>query len=246
MTSLTLKHPLIMRLQQRLAIGLGATLLLATLSGCASFRNAAPGDPLEPVNRGIFSFNSTFDHYLFKPIAKGYDAAVPGLVKTGVSNVFQNASDAQSIVSDALQLKGQKLGDDLGRVMINSTIGLAGIFDLATPMGIERGNEDLGQTLGYWGLGSGPYLVLPFFGPSSARDLVGRYGDGLIDPVSLVSSVPARNSLTALRVVDTRVALFPAEALMNQAALDRYTFMRSAYLQRRQSLVLDGKRPKDE
>ena len=207
---------------------------------------AAPGDPLEPINRGIFSFNSTFDHYLFKPIAKGYDAAVPNPVKKGVSNVFQNASDAQSIVSDALQLKGAKMGDDLGRVMINTTFGLGGIFDLATPMGIERGNEDLGQTLGYWGIGAGPYVVIPFLGPSSARDLVGRYGDGKIDPVALVSSVPVRNSLMGARVVDTRVSLFPAEALMNQAALDRYTFMRSAYLQRRQSLVLDGKRPKEE
>jgi phospholipid-binding lipoprotein MlaA len=215
------------------------------LGGCASFRNA-PGDPLEPINRGIFSFNSTFDHYLFKPIAKGYDAAVPNPVKKGVSNVFQNASDAQSIVSDALQLKGAKMGDDLGRVMINTTFGLGGIFDLATPMGIERGNEDLGQTLGYWGIGAGPYVVIPFLGPSSARDLVGRYGDGKIDPVALVSSVPVRNSLMGARVVDTRVSLFPAEALMNQAALDRYTFMRSAYLQRRQSLVLDGKRPKEE
>ena len=216
------------------------------LGGCASFRNAAPGDPLEPINRGIFSFNSTFDHYLFKPIAKGYDAAVPNPVKKGVSNVFQNASDAQSIVSDALQLKGAKMGDDLGRVMINTTFGLGGIFDLATPMGIERGNEDLGQTLGYWGIGAGPYVVIPFLGPSSARDLVGRYGDGKIDPVALVSSVPVRNSLMGARVVDTRVSLFPAEALMNQAALDRYTFMRSAYLQRRQSLVLDGNRPKEE
>jgi|JI8StandDraft_1071087.scaffolds.fasta_scaffold183017_2 phospholipid-binding lipoprotein MlaA len=216
------------------------------LSGCASFKAAAPGDPLEPINRGVFSFNNTFDHYLFKPIAKGYDAAVPAPVKTGVSNVFQNASDAQSIVSDALQLKGAKLGDDLGRVMINTTFGLGGLFDLATPMGIERGNEDIGQTLGYWGLGQGPYLMIPFIGPSTLRDAAGRYADGKVDPISNVSSVPVRNSLMGARVVDTRVGLFPAEALMNQAALDRYTFMRSAYLQRRQSLVLDGKRPKDE
>jgi phospholipid-binding lipoprotein MlaA len=160
--------------------------------------------------------------------------------------VFQNVADAQSIVSDALQLKGAKLGDDLGRVILNTTLGIGGIFDLATPMGIERGNEDLGQTLGYWGLGAGPYIVIPFLGPSSARDIVGRYADSQINPTSFVSSVPVRNSLTGLAVVDARVGLFPAEALMNQAALDRYTFLRSAYLQRRQSLVLDGKRPKDE
>jgi phospholipid-binding lipoprotein MlaA len=223
------------------------TVMLVTVAatGCASFRTAAPGDPLEPINRGIFSFNNTFDHYLFKPIAKGYDAVVPGPVKTGVSNVFQNVSDMQSIVSDAVQLKPAKLGDDLGRVLLNSTIGIGGIFDLATPMGIERGDEDFGQSFGYWGLGPGPYLMLPFMGPSSLRDIAGRGIDGQIDPFSLLSSVPVRNSLTGLRVVDARVGLFPAEALMNQAALDRYTFLRSAYLQRRESQVLDGKRPKE-
>ncbi len=220
--------------------------LALSLTGCASFRAAAPGDPLEPVNRGIYSFNSTFDHYLLKPIAKGYDAAVPNLVKTGVSNVFQNAADAQSVVSDALQLKRGKLGDDLGRVLINTTLGIGGLFDHASTMGIERGNEDLGQTLGYWGISSGPYLVIPFLGPSSLRDAVARYPEGLYDPVSTLSSVPARNTLLGVRAVDARVGLFPAEGLMNQAALDRYTFLRSAYLQRRQSLVLDGKRPKDE
>jgi phospholipid-binding lipoprotein MlaA len=223
-------------------VAIAATL---TLSGCASFKNAESGDPLEPINRGIFSFNSTFDHYLLKPIAKGYDTITPAPVKQGVSNVFQNMSDAQSIVSGALQLKGAKVGDDLGRVILNSTIGLGGIFDLATPMGIERGNEDLGQTLGYWGIGAGPYLVLPFLGPSSVRDGVARIGEGQYAPLSFVSSVPVRNSLTGLSVVDARVSLFPVEGLANQAALDRYTFFRSAYLQRRESLVLDGKRPKE-
>ncbi len=227
-------------------LSLAAGVVALTLSGCASFRAAAPGDPLEPVNRCVYSFNNTFDHYLLKPIAKGYDAAVPNLVKRGVSNVFQNAADVQSVVSDALQLKGAKLGDDLGRVAINTTLGIGGIFDHASAMGIERGNEDLGQTLGYWGIGAGPYIVLPFLGPSSLRDAVARYPEGLYDPVSTLSSVPLRNSLLGLRVVDTRVGLFPAESLMNQAALDRYTFLRSAYMQRRQSLVLDGKRPKDE
>ena len=220
-------------------LSLAAGVVALTLSGCASFRAAAPGDPLEPVNRGVYSFNNTFDHYLLKPIAKGYDAAVPNLVKRGVSNVFQNAADVQSVVSDALQLKGAKLA-------INTTLGIGGIFDHASAMGIERGNEDLGQTLGYWGIGAGPYIVLPFLGPSSLRDAVARYPEGLYDPVSTLSSVPLRNSLLGLRVVDARVGLFPAESLMNQAALDRYTFLRSAYMQRRQSLVLDGKRPKDE
>ncbi len=231
-------------MMKRVFLAFAAASLVA-LTGCATFRTAAPGDPLEPVNRGIFSFNNTFDHYLFKPIAKGYDAVVPTPVKTGVSNVFQNMSDVQSIVSDALQFKGAKMGDDMGRVLLNSTIGLGGIFDLASTMGIERGNEDLGQTLGYWGIGAGPYLVLPFLGPSSLRDGVARSVEGQYDPLSFVSSVPARNTLTGLRVVDARVGLFPVEGLANQAALDRYTFFRSAYLQRRESLVLDGKRPKE-
>jgi phospholipid-binding lipoprotein MlaA len=221
------------------------TLFAIALTGCASLKNAEPGDPLEPINRGIYSFNNTFDHYLLKPIAKGYDAVVPGPVKTGVSNVFQNVSDVQSIVSDIVQLKPAKLGDDLGRVVLNTTFGLGGIFDLATPMGIERGDEDFGQALGYWGIGPGPYLMIPFLGPSSLRDIVGRGVDGQIDPVGFVSSVPVRNSLQGLRVVDARVGLFPAEELMNQAALDRYTFLRSAYLQRRESQVLDGKRAKE-
>jgi phospholipid-binding lipoprotein MlaA len=148
-------------------------------------------------------------------------------------------------VGDILQLKPAKLGDDLGRVVLNTTVGLGGIFDLATPLGIERGDEDFGQSLGYWGIGPGPYLMLPFVGPSSLRDAVGRGVDGQVDPVGHLSSVPVRNSLQGLRVVDARVGLFPAESLMNQAALDRYTFIRSAYQQRRESQVLDGKRPKE-
>jgi phospholipid-binding lipoprotein MlaA len=231
-------------MMKQVSFALAAAAIL-TLAGCASFKTAAPGDPLEPINRGFFSFNNTFDHYLFKPIAKGYDAVVPSPVKTGVSNVFQNMSDVQSVVSSGLQLKGSKMGDDMGRVLLNSTIGLGGLFDLATPMGIERGNEDFGQTLGYWGIGAGPYLVLPFMGPSSTRDTFGSVLDSQTDPLGYVSSVPVRNSLTGLRVVDARVGLFPLEGLANQAALDRYTFFRSAYLQRRESLVRDGKAPKE-
>lgn len=226
-----------------LTLSLAAAAL--ALSGCASFKNTPEGDPLEPINRGIFSFNNTFDHYLLKPIAKGYDAVVPTPVKTGVSNVFQNMSDVQSIVGGALQGKASKVGDDMGRVLLNTTIGIGGIFDLATPLGIERGNEDVGQALGYWGIGAGPYLVLPFLGPSNVRDLAGRAVDSQSDPLGYVSSVPVRNSLTGLRVIDTRVGLFPVEALANQAALDRYTFTRSAYTQRRESLIRDGKAPKE-
>jgi len=221
-----------------------AALALA-VGGCASFRAAAPGDPLEPVNRGIHSFNSTFDHYLIRPIAKAYDRTLPPPVKQGVSNVLQNATDLQSAVNSALQGKASKAGDDLGRFLINTTFGVGGLFDHATSLGIERGNEDFGQTLGHWGLGPGPYLILPFLGPTTVRDLGGRMVDSQLDPIGYVSPVQARNTLQALRVIDTRVSLFPFDQLLSQAALDRYTFTRSAYLQRRQSLVLDGKRSKD-
>ncbi|MCS6995539.1 MAG: VacJ family lipoprotein [Casimicrobiaceae bacterium] len=212
------------------------------LAGCASFRAASPGDPLEPINRGLYSFNATFDHYLFRPIARAYDHVTPTPVKQGVANVFQNMADAQSAINSALQGKGKKAGDDLGRVLINTTFGLGGIFDHASALGLERGNEDFGQTLGHWGLGPGPYLVLPFLGPTTLRDLGGRLVDGPLDPLGYLSPVSARNALQGLRFVDARVQLFPFDQLLAQAALDKYTFTRSAYLQRRQSLVLDGRR----
>jgi phospholipid-binding lipoprotein MlaA len=195
-------------------------------------------DPWEGFNRAMFSFNDTLDRYALKPAAQGYKAITPDLVETGVSNFFGNLSDIGSMVNNLLQLKGNAAGQDLGRVIFNSTVGLGGVIDIATPMGLPEHNEDFGQTLGYWGVDTGPYLVLPLLGPSNIRDGIGRIPDSMVDPVGEVNPIRTRNQLTALRIIDTRAGLFAAEELLTG---DRYTAMRDAYLQRREFLVNDGK-----
>ena len=227
---------------------LATLLVVATLVVAASApARAQVSDPLEPVNRAIFSFNEGFDRYVFRPVAQGYVDIVPTLVRRGVSNVFGNISDAFSAVNNLMQGKREPLGNDLGRVLVNSTFGLGGIFDIASEGGIEKSGEDFGQTLGYWGLGPGPYLVLPILGPSDVRDAVGLGVHAYFDPVNqYVEPDRAMWGLTVLRAVDARAALLGTEDLVSGAALDKYTFIRSAYLQRRKNLVYDGKPPKDE
>jgi phospholipid-binding lipoprotein MlaA len=195
-------------------------------------------DPWEGFNRAMFSFNDTLDRYALKPAAQGYKAITPDLVETGVSNFFGNLSDIGSMVNNLLQLKGNAAGQDLGRVIFNSTVGLGGVIDIATPMGLPEHNEDFGQTLGYWGVDTGPYLVLPLLGPSNIRDGIGRIPDSMVDPVGEVNPIRTRNQLTALRIIDTRAGLFAAEELLTG---DGYTAMRDAYMQRREFLVNDGK-----
>ena len=203
-------------------------------------------DPIEPVNRVIFSFNDKLDQYVLRPVAQGYVNVVPRLVRTGVSNVFGNISDMFSALNNALQGKPEPLGNDLGRVLVNTTFGLGGIFDIAGEGGIEKSGEDFGQTLGYWGLGPGPYLVLPILGPSSVRDTAGLIVQGYLDPVNQVTPDPNKYELIGARAIDARAGLLGTEDLVAGAALDRYTFIRSAYTQRRRSLVYDGKPPKDD
>ena len=203
-------------------------------------------DPIEPVNRVIFSFNDKLDQYVLRPVAQGYVNVVPRLVRTGVSNVFGNISDMFSALNNALQGKPEPLGNDLGRVLVNTTFGLGGIFDIAGEGGIEKSGEDFGQTLGYWGLGPGPYLVLPILGPSSVRDTAGLIVQGYLDPVNQVTPDPNKYELIGTRAIDARAGLLGTEDLVAGAALDRYTFIRSAYTQRRRSLVYDGKPPKDD
>ncbi|WP_299199775.1 VacJ family lipoprotein [uncultured Amphritea sp.] len=195
-------------------------------------------DPWEGFNRAMFSFNDTLDRYALKPVAQGYQAITPDIIETGVSNFFGNLSDIGSMLNNLLQLKGNAAGQDLGRVIFNSTVGLGGIIDIATPMGLPEHNEDFGQTLGYWGVDTGPYLVLPLLGPSNIRDGIGRIPDSMVDPVGEVNPIRTRNQLTALRIIDTRAGLFAAEELLTG---DRYTAMRDAYMQRREFLVNDGK-----
>ncbi|WP_431095151.1 MlaA family lipoprotein [Polaromonas aquatica] len=223
-----------------------ALLALALLQGCASGPNASPADPLEPFNRTMFNFNDGLDRAVVKPVATVYRDVTPELVRTGVTNFFGNISDVWSTVNNLLQGKGQAAGESFFRVTTNTIWGVGGIFDVATDLKIPKHTEDFGQTLGVWGVGSGPYLVLPLLGPSSARDSVGTLVDYQGDLVSRTHDVPIRNSLTALRLVNIRANVLGAGDVLDQAALDKYSFTREIYLQRRRSLIGGASVEKEE
>lgn len=196
-----------------------------------------PHDPLERYNRAMFAFNDTVDRYALKPIAKGYQAVLPDPVEQGIGNVFFNLTELRNITNNLLQAKWGRAGTDTGRFLINTTLGIGGLFDVARQWGIQRHNEDFGQTLGHWGVGSGPYLVLPLLGPSTVRDGFARIPDTYADPVAYVDHVRTRNSTVGTRLVSDRAALLETEKLITG---DRYVFVRDAYLQRREYLVKDG------
>jgi len=215
------------------------------LSGCASLNHTPEShDPWERMNRSIYSFNDTVDHYALEPVAKGYRAITPNLVEHGVSNFFSNLWDIKVFVNDVLQLKPVQASADLGRFLLNSTVGIAGVVDVASKVGLEKHHEDIGQTLAHWGVASGPYVVLPFLGPSTVRDGFGLGVDVVyLDPLQYVNDQGTQNALYALAFVDVRASLLEATDILDEAALDRYTFVREAYLQRRQSLIHDGVLP---
>ena len=217
-----------------------AALAIALLQGCASGPQANPADPLEPFNRSVYRFNEGLDRAVLKPVATAYQNVTPSPVRTGVTNFFENLSDAWSFVNNVLQAKPAEAADTLFRFTTNTLWGVGGIFDVASDLKIAKHKEDFGQTLGVWGLAPGPYLVLPLFGPSSARDSAGLLVDRQGSLLSQTDSIAARNSLTGLSLVDTRANLLEAGNLLDQAALDKYAFIRDAYLQRRQSLVGTG------
>ncbi len=221
-----------------------ALLLAGTLAGCAT-SGSNPADPLEPLNRVVFSFNDAADKAVIKPVARVYRAVVPGIVRTGVSNFFSNLEDVWISVNDVLQGKFQQGVDDFGRVLFNSTFGVAGIFDFASGLGLQKHNEDFGQTLGSWGVGSGAYLVLPILGPSTIRDGFGLLLDTQADLVFRIDGVPVHNSLYATRAVGNRANLLDVSSVIEQAALDKYAFVRDAWLQRRRNLVYDGNPPRE-
>jgi len=222
-----------------------AALLLAGMSaGCAT-SGGNPADPLEPLNRVVFSFNDAADKAVIKPVARAYRAVLPGIVRTGVSNFFSNLEDIWISVNDVLQGKFQEGIDDLGRVLFNSTFGIAGIFDFASQLGFQKHNEDFGQTLGSWGVGSGAYLVLPILGPSTIRDGFGLLLDTQADLVFKIDGVPVHNSLYGTRAIANRANLLDASSVIEQAALDKYAFVRDAWLQRRRNLVYDGNPPRE-
>jgi len=225
------------------------------ISGCATVGDTAdPRDPLESYNRAVYNFNDGFDKYLLKPVAEGYDAITPDPIQTGFNNFFSNLDDIIVIVNDLLQLKPLQFLSDTGRFIVNSTLGLGGFIDWASDMNMPKHEEDFGQTLGYWGVPSGPYFIIPFLGPSSIRDGTGLLVDGQVSPIwqELESGFPIKSrdtttalSLRAVKGVDSRATLLKAESILNEAALDRYTFIREAYLQRRENLVYDGNPPEE-
>ncbi|WP_180682127.1 MlaA family lipoprotein [Tepidicella baoligensis] len=216
-------------------VHLGAGLLaMLLLTGCATGPNAHPQDPLEPFNRGVMRFNDGLDEAVLRPVAVAYRDTVPSPIRTGVSNFFGNLRDLWSSVNALLQARPKEAAENFMRFNVNTFFGLAGVLDIATEMGLERTRLDIGQTLGRWGVPTGPYLVLPFFGPSSVRDGLGLVVDRQGDWVTQgVDHIPTRNSLYALRITDTRATLLPATDMLENIALDKYTFTRDTYLQRR-------------
>lgn len=222
-------------------------LILAMLgSGCSTVQVADERDPWEGFNRSMYTFNDHFDRIIFKPIATGYEKVVPTPVNNSISNFFSNLDDVVVLVNDILQLKFEQTLSDFGRLTFNTTFGLFGLFDVATSMDLPKHNEDFGQTLGRWGVGSGPYLVLPILGPSTLRDGAALPVDWQVDPLLRVSDDETRWGAVALKAVDTRAGLLRASRILDTAALDPYVFMRDAYLQRRKNLVYDGNPPPSE
>lgn len=215
------------------------------LGGCAS--SQGPGanvDPLEPMNRAVFAFNDTLDRYALEPAATAYRDYVPETFRFIAGNMFENLRDVWTSVNNLLQGKPGRAASDFGRVVVNTTFGFIGMGDVASEIGFPKHREDFGQTLGVWGMPTGPYLVLPFFGPSNFRDGAGLALDSYADPMaSLVGDVPTRNTAYGIRLLDARAGLLQAGGLMDDIALDRYLFMRDGYLQRRRSLVYDGDPP---
>jgi len=203
-----------------------------------------PRDPYEGFNRSMFAVNEAVDKAVFKPIGQGYDKAVPLPVKASVGNFFGNASDLWIGANGALQGKFGDAGVDISRLLINSTIGIFGLFDVASELGLEKHEEDFGQTLAVWGVGDGGFVFWPIIGPRTVRDTAGWGVDYFVDPVGYTRAIPVRNSLVALRFVDIRASLLPADKVVEEAALDKYAYVRDAYLQRRRNQIFDGRPPR--
>ena len=214
-----------------------ALLFAAFAGGCAT--SGTPSDPLEGVNRAVFGFNEGFDKVLLKPVATAYKTVVPEPARQCVGNVFANINDIFVSINSLLQGKVGDAVSDACRVLVNTTVGIAGCFDVASKIGLEKHHRDLGQTLGKWGFSSGPYVVIPFLGPSSVRDGIGTGITSYLDPVWNINHIPTRNVLAATRAVNTRAELLSAGGVLDEAALDKYSFVRDAYLQRRQGMVED-------
>lgn len=227
---------------QKAATGSLVVLAALALSGCASTHARNPADPLESFNRAIYQFNDTVDKAAIKPIAKGYNAAMPEPGKIMVSNFFSNLEDLITTINDLLQFKFAQAASDGSRFLFNSTFGVFGLFDVTTRL--EKHDEDFGQTLGYWGVGPGPYIMLPILGPSTFRDGVGLYADSRPSPIRRTDHMRTRNQLYVAQGINARAQLLDKEKILDEAAVDRYEFIRDTFLQRRKSLVYDGNPPR--
>ena len=221
---------------------------IALMAGCATTQQTervAKIDPFESVNRAVFTFNENADEYVIKPVAEAYQFVLPEFVRTGVTNFFSNIGDVFVAVNNLLQGKPGNAANDIGRFLVNSTIGILGLFDVATEAGLEKNKEDFGQTLGVWGVPSGPYVVLPLFGPSSVRDAAGLALDIKTDFILNSNQLNHDQKVgsTVLRVVNQRANLLDASQLLEDAAFDKYSFLRDSYLQRRRNQVYDGNPP---
>jgi phospholipid-binding lipoprotein MlaA len=217
--------------------GLTKACLLASVMLAPVAAQAAEEDPWESVNRFTFRVNDTLDTYALKPLAQGYQAVTPQFLEDGIHNMFRNIGDVGNLANDVFQLKPQAAGVDTARLIFNTTFGVLGFFDVGTHMGLQRNDEDFGQTLGYWGMPSGPYVVLPLLGPSTVRDTFAKYPDTYTSPYRYIDHVPTRNTALGVNLIDTRASLLSAEKLING---DKYIFIRNAYLQNREFRVKDG------
>jgi phospholipid-binding lipoprotein MlaA len=229
------------RLRIRAAVAL---FIVSVFAGCAN-PPKDPRDPFEQMNRGIYQFNDAVDKSIFQPVAEAYRAMVPTVVRQGVSNFFANLNDVINALNNLLQGKVSAAANDFGRIVINTVAGIGGLRDVATPAGLEKHDEDFGQTLGRWGFDDGPFLMLPLFGPSNYRDALGRLADLYIDPITYVRPKWARNVTWGIKFVQRRSELLDASQILETAALDPYEFIRDAYIQRRRNMVYDGSPPPD-
>jgi phospholipid-binding lipoprotein MlaA len=221
-------------------------LCVSALGGCAGGAPLVAHDPLEPLNRQVFKFNDALDTAIVKPVAIAYRDHTPTPLRQGIGNVFNNLQDSWSVVNNLLQLKTDYAYDSLVRVAINTLLGVGGVVDVASELGIERHTQDFGHTLGVWGVPPGPYLVLPILGPSSMRDALALSVDWQGDPLGQLPNEPVRNAALLLRGLDTRAGLLKATSMLEEAALDRYTFARDAFLQNRRNNIFDGNPPQDD
>jgi phospholipid-binding lipoprotein MlaA len=229
--------------RNRLARWTSIALAIAVMQGCATVPDNP--DPWEATNRKIFAFNESVDAHVVKPVAEGYVKVTPSAVRTGVANFFGNIADAWTSMNQILQGKPQEAVSDAGRVLVDTTAGLLGFLDVATPLGLEKHDEDLGQTLAVWGVPSGPYLVLPFLGPSTARDGPARVLDGGWY-AGLVGDASAYWTLWGTDKMSSRAEVMPAEKVIDEAAIDKYAFIRDGWSQRRRNHVYDGNPPAEQ